>query len=53
VARSLARESPNDPDLTVLLELWDRLPEPGRKLLRQTAETLVGTLPMKRRQGKA
>jgi hypothetical protein len=36
-----------DPDLAALLALWDRLPEGGRKLLRQTAETLAETLPAK------
>jgi hypothetical protein len=41
----LARLSPNDPHLIALLEVWDRLPDGGRKLLRQTAETLAGVLP--------
>jgi transcriptional regulator of acetoin/glycerol metabolism len=40
---------PNDPDLARLLELWGRLPEGGRRLLRQTAETLCGALPGKKR----
>jgi hypothetical protein len=34
----------SDPDLARLLELWERLPEAGRKLLRQTAETICGEL---------
>jgi hypothetical protein len=38
-----------DPDLAALLAVWDRLPEGGRTLLRQTAEALTGTLP---RNGK-
>jgi hypothetical protein len=44
LAQTLARESENDPDLARLLELWERLPEGGRRLLRQTAETLCGEL---------
>jgi hypothetical protein len=42
----LARLSPDDADLTAVLALWDRLPAGGRKLLRQTAETLAGALPV-------
>ena len=33
----------SDPDLATLLDLWPMLPDGGRKLLRQTAETLAGT----------
>jgi hypothetical protein len=40
----LGRLSPIDPDLSALLDLWGRLPKCGKKLLRQTAETLAGTL---------
>jgi hypothetical protein len=46
----LARESQNDPDLAALLALWDRLPERGRRLLRETAEAMTGTLPGKRQR---
>jgi hypothetical protein len=42
----------SDPDLTALLALWDRLPDGGRKLLRQTAETLAGALPRKGSKGR-
>jgi hypothetical protein len=45
LAQTLARESEKDADLARLLELWERLPEGGRRLLRQTAETLCGELP--------
>ena len=41
LAHSLAREVEKDPDLVRLVELWERLPEAGRKLLRQTAETFA------------
>ena len=50
LAFSLARESQKDPDLAALLAAWDRLPDGGRKLLRQTAEALAGTLPRKGRK---
>ena len=53
LARTLAQESPNDPDLAALLALWDRLPEGGRKLLRQTAEALMGTLLRKHGKGQS
>ena len=44
--QALARESQNDRELAALFALWPKLPESGRKLLLQTAETLTGTLPM-------
>jgi hypothetical protein len=50
LAYSLAREAEKDPDLARLMELWERLPKRGRKLLRQTAETIFGELNHNSRQ---
>ncbi len=44
LAQTLARETENDPDLARLVELWEQLPQAGRKLLRQAAETICGEL---------
>src|SRR5262245_51502232 len=48
--RALTIPAPVHPDLAALLALWDRLPEAGRKLLRQTAETLAAQPPPKPRR---